>query len=154
MANPKTYFVRIKPHNKKRGYLVRNYMHRGVRFTTRWKEVSAATANELQHSVQPHDVEEEIPLFDIKTKDEALEIEAEERDATVLPKKISRVKDAERIPDRKFRNDKPEIIGDEIVEGEDFESAEEVDQKIDALPAPSLKPAKKKSSKRRSRTRD
>jgi hypothetical protein len=149
MAKPKSYFVRIKPYNKKRGYLVRNYMHRGVRFTTRWKEVTAAVAAELELTVQPHDPDEEIPLFDVKTKGEAMEIEAEERDNADRPKLVSRVKDAERIPDRKFRDDRPKFHEDEVT---DAAFTADQDSEIEAEPAPSLKP-KSKSKGRRARSR-
>lgn len=150
MVKPKTFYVRVKPYNKKRGYLIRNYMIRGVRFTTRWKEISAAKANLLQYEFQPHDVEEEIPIFDIKSESEALAIEADDRDKNgghIRPD--ARVKEAERIPDRKFRDDKPRF-DDETGEitSDHVEAAETVDQPVETEPdavelAPKVKSPKK-----------
>lgn len=157
MAKPKTYFVRLKLYNRKRGYLVRNFMYRGVRFTTRWKEVSAVMAAELQDLVQPHDPEMEIALFDVKTKSEAEEIEADERDSGA--RNVARVKDAEPVPDRKFRSDRPTLddATGEIMESDSIEAADMIDpaddddDELDAAPAPSLK--KKSTRKKSARTR-
>jgi hypothetical protein len=146
MTNPTTYLVRIKPYNKRRGFLVRNYTFRGVRFTDRWKEVSAATASELEELIQPHDREAEIPLFEIYTKDEALAVEEKERDNG--KRIVTRVKDAEPVPDSDLRNDKPKL---NPVTGEierNVEPAEVIDQ--DPEPAPSVRKAKKRTRKRSS----
>ena len=146
MTAPKTYYVRLKPYNKRRGFLCVNYMTNGVRFTTRWKEVSARKARELETLCQPHDTDYVIPLFDIKTKEEALAIEEEERDSGVPA--VARVKDAERVPDKAFRDDKPEIK-DEL---DEIESSADTDELLNeetpkaaakeyrkASPAPSLR---------------
>jgi len=154
MAKPKkhrTFFVRIKPFNKKRGFLMRNYMTGGVRFTTRWKEVSARKARELESKIQPHDPEAEIPLFDIKTKAEAEAIEEKERDDQGKPS--SRVKEAELVPDSKFRDDRPsldeetgEVVSNvepgEIVGDEDAPvdaNKDQSEEPAEAVPAPSLR---------------
>jgi hypothetical protein len=147
MAKPKTYFVRVKPYNKRRGYLVRNFMHRGVRFTNRWKEVSAAVAQELETLTQPHELVDEIPLFDIKTQTEALAVEEKERDNGIAPKRIARVKDAERVPDRRFRDDRPQF---------DEESGEIVDDHVEAGEAveePAPAPRIRKKTKTRTRSK-
>lgn len=145
----KTYLVRLKPYSKRRGYLCRNFMTGGVRFTTRWKEVSARKARELEALCQPHDREGEIPLFDIKTREEALEIEEKERDESGKPS--SRVKEAELVPDSKFRDDRPtlnedgEIVSNvepaEIVDPQGSDDGDGEDQpEAPAEPAPSLRP--------------
>jgi len=151
MAQPKTFFVRVKPYNKRRGFLVRNFMHRGVRFTNRWKEVSAAAAQDLDTLFQPHAPGDEIPLFDVKTQTEALIVEEQERDRGVEPKRIARVKDAERVPDRQFRDDRPRIDEEsgEIVD-DHVEAGEAVDAQ-DPAPAPRIR---KKKTKPRARTRN
>lgn len=131
MSKPKSYFVRLKPYNKRRQHLCRGFMTGGVRFTDRWLEVSARKARELEGMVQPHDPEAEIPLFDVKTAQEAKAIEEKERDENGKPS--SRVKDAERVPDSKFRNDKPEFNDEgEIVSN--VEPAEIVEPPSDAAP--------------------
>lgn len=152
---PKTYFVRVKPYNKRRGYLCRNFMVGGKRFSLRWTEVSAAKAKELEEMTQPHDRDAEIPLFDIVTKEKAQAIEQEERDADLKP--VYRVKDAERVPDRAFRDDKPkideetgEIFSDvepaETVEKSDDDPAEEPEEEV--APAPSLRGGRRKAKTR------
>ena len=124
MSKPKSYLVRLKPYNKRRGFLCRNFMVGGVRFTTRWKEVSARRARDLEERIQPHDLEAEIPLFDIKTREQALAIEDKERDELGRP--TSRVKEAEMVADSAFRNDRPTMNDDgEIVSN--VEPAEIVD---------------------------
>lgn len=148
----KTFFVRLKPYNLRRGCLVRNYQYRGIRFTNRWKEVSEAKAIELEPLIQPHDEEAEIPLFDIKSKDEAMVIEADERD-DASGKPTAKVTKAERVPDRKFREEPkgPTVDEDtgEIVEADDVEPAEV----IDAAPASEPEPAPKVRSGKKSRSR-
>lgn len=101
-----TYHVRLKPYNKRKGYLVRNYIHRGVRFTERWSVVSAAIAHELVDLVQPHASDDEIPLFDVKTEQEAVAIESKERDDGLG---IKRVAAAAPITDKSFRHDGPKF---------------------------------------------
>lgn len=101
-----TYLVRLKPHNRKRQYLVRNYTWRGHRFTSRWSEVSAAVADQLRELVQPHDPSERIPLFDVCTKAEALKLEEREA-AAGTP--ATKVKDASPVADADLRDDKPKF---------------------------------------------
>lgn len=167
MAKPKTFYVRLRPFNKKRGYLVRNIGIQGIRFTTRWKQVSSEKAKMLEACCQPHDPEMEIPLFDIKTKSEALGIEEEERD-TLGAKATFKVKDAEAVPDNSFREaPKPRfddltgrIVSDNVPEGERVdqeptEKAEDTDsaeaEDTDSVePAPSIRT---KPKGRRTRTR-
>ena len=160
-----TVFVRIKPYNKRKGYLCRTYMTGGVRFTTRWQEVSAGKGRELAELMQPHDHEQEIPLFDIKTRDEAKAIE--EREVDEGKRNVARVKDAPRVADRDFRNDRPvvdEYSGDtfRIVEpAEVITDRAAVDavaragraaaefsagERADAAPAPSLRGAERASA--------
>lgn len=158
MSTPKTVFVRLKPYNKRKGYLCRNYMIGGVRFTGRWQEVSAAKARELSELKQPHDHEGEIPLFDIKTREQAKAIEEQELDEG--KRNVARVKDAVRIADREFRDDRP-VVDDsgelvrEVEAGEVIEdpavlaaaakarAAAELSagERRDVAPAPSLRAA-------------
>lgn len=151
MANT-TYFVRLKPYNKRRGHLVRNYTFRGVRFNERWKEVSAATAQELEELTQPHDPEAELPLFEIYTKDEALAVEERERDDGKRVK--VRVKDAEPVPDSDFRDDKPKLnpetgeIERNVEPAEVIGEDDDPDEDADPEPAPSLRSGKKRSKAR------
>jgi hypothetical protein len=146
MTNPSTYLVRLKPYNKRRGFLVRNYTYRGVRFTDRWKEVSRATAGELEELIQPHDREAEIPLFEIYTKAEALAVEEKERDAG--KRIVTRVKDAEPVPDSDLRNDKPKLNPETGEIERSVEPAEVIEQ--DPEPAPSMRAKKKRTRKRTS----
>lgn len=140
MSKPKTYFVRVKPYHKRRGYLVHNYVHRGQRFTTRWTEVSRIVAEQLEVVTQPHDPESEIPVFDVVTRDVALEIEEKERDEQGRPS--SRVKDAEKVPDAKFRETASHVNDDgeietHVSEPDDSESHEA--SSTDPAPAPKIR---------------
>lgn len=167
MSKPNVYFVRLKPYNKKRGYLARNYMYRGVRLTERWKKVSSAMAHEIEALVQPHDIEEEIPLCDVCTEPEAKKIEDKERDKLGAPSSL--VSEAEPLPNRKFREVKQDLDGDgelmnapepaETIAKDEIKDIKPSEPDFDSddddpEPAPSLRGAKgSSSSKKRSRAR-
>lgn len=156
MSTQTTYLVRLKPYNKKRGFLVRNYTWRGHRFTDRWSEVSSAVARELEQLIQPHDQEAELPLFDIYTRDEAAEVEEKERDKAMPGEKVARTKDADVVPDSDFRDDKPKLnpeTGKIERNVEPAEVIEPADEDPEPEPAPSLRSGKK-ATKKRTRKRD
>lgn len=138
---PNTMLVRLVPYNKRRGNLCRNYVYRGVKFTDKWKEVSEVVASELRGLTQPSDPDEELPLFEVMTRDEAVETEAKERDEG----KVARVDAAEKISDTSLRGSPKPSIKD------DANAAFEVSDKDQPKPepAPSLRPRtrRRRSSK-------
>ena len=134
---PKTMLVRLVAYNKRRGSLCRNYVYRGVKFTDKWKEVSPAVAQELKGLAQPSDPDEELPLFEVMTRDEAVAVEAKERDEG----KVARVSDAERIADTSLRGAATPSIKDDADAA--FEVTPEEDQPEPAK-APSLRPRAKR----------
>lgn len=126
----KKLYARLMPFNKKRGYLVKTYIYKGVRYSNRWKEVSARVAKHLGGLYQPHDIEEEIPLFQIVEEEEAKEIEAQEIED--LGRKVApRIKDARPIADE-------EVLDEDELAAAAMEEAEEEDDG-DPPPAPSLR---------------
>jgi len=152
-----TYFVRLCPYNKRRGFLARNYTYQGQRFSSRWVRVSAMRAKELGELTQPHDTEIDIPLFEIKTESEALDLEQRARDNG--EKITARVKDAPVVPDSAFRDDRPKVnLETGAIEEPSIEPAETVEKvsKIeeadfkdddDVAPAPSIRSGKARSRK-------
>ena len=70
--------VRLKPHNKRRGFVLRSYTFRGQRYVGErgWYEVSASLAADLAE-IQQVDSDPHSPMaFDVATHAEAREIDA------------------------------------------------------------------------------
>ena len=83
-----TLLVRLKPHDPRRGHVLRRYTYRGIKFQEErgWYRVDKAVADYLrdvrQSASNPH-----APLaFDICTPDEAKALDSEEKEATVTRK--------------------------------------------------------------------
>ena len=83
-----TLLVRLKPHDPRRGHVLRRYTYRGIKFQEErgWYRVDKAVADYLrdvrQLATNPH-----APLaFDVCTPDEAKALDSEEKEATVTRK--------------------------------------------------------------------
>lgn len=67
-------FVRLKPTNKRRGYLCRRFVYRGALFRAgEWRKVSKMVADELAKLIQPRSEDKPLPLFDIGKDEKAAE---------------------------------------------------------------------------------
>ncbi len=133
----KKLYARLMPYNKKKGYLCQNYLYKGIRYTNRWKLVSPQAAKHLEEIFQPHDQEDEIPLFQILEEPEAKEIEAQEMEDQGR-KNAPRIKDAEKLPDHKVLNE-DELRAVAIAAAEDADEDSEPEPEGDPEPAPSLR---------------
>jgi len=124
--------VRLVPYDKRRGYLCRTYIYRGVKFTGKWKEVSPVVADELRPLTQPADPESDRPLFEVLTREEAVATEERERDEG----KVARVDAAEKIDDAQLRGSKAKAAKDEA----DAAFAAQISDDLETpAPAPSLR---------------
>lgn len=124
--------VRLVPYDKRRGYLCRTYVYRGVKFTDKWKEVSPVVADELQPLVQPSDPDAARPLFEVLTREEAVATEERERDEG----KVARVDAAEKIDDAQLRGSKAKAAKEKA----DADFAAQVSDDLETpAPAPSLR---------------
>ena len=124
--------VRLVPYDKRRGYLCRTYVYRGVKFTDKWKEVSPVVAEELQPLKQPSDPDAARPLFEVLTREEAVATEERERDEG----KVARVDAAEKIDDAQLRGSKAKAAKAKA----DADFAAQVSDDLETpAPAPSLR---------------
>ena len=83
-----TLLVRLKPHDPRRGHVLRRYTYRGIKFQEErgWYRVEADVADYLravrQKALDPH-----APLaFDVCTPEEAEALDAKEKEAAVTRK--------------------------------------------------------------------
>jgi len=83
-----TLLVRLKPHDPRRGHVLRRYTYRGIKFQEErgWYRVEKDVAEYLrdvrQLATNPH-----APLaFDVCTPDEAKALDSKEKEATVTRK--------------------------------------------------------------------
>lgn len=85
-----TMLVRIKPYDKKKGYVLQRYNYAGILFDVRrgWYEVSEEIAKYLKTIRQVGGIEETPFAFDVCTKEEARTLDDTEREAA-LPKRMS-----------------------------------------------------------------
>jgi len=84
-------FVRIRPHNKARGQLVRRYVYGGFRFEAAlgWYEVDDEIAEYLEKVLTfPQDPDSK-PVFDVKDKQGAEDLAREEYEAENPERKIA-----------------------------------------------------------------
>jgi len=80
-----TMLVRLKPHDPRRGYVLRRYTYRGIKFHDErgWYRVDKAVAEYLRGIRQvPHD-EHSPPAFDVCSEAEAREIDEKDRVGSV-----------------------------------------------------------------------
>lgn len=110
-ASSPTRLVRIKPHNPKRGFLVKSYTFRGHRFVSGagWYEVPTTFGEELAALRQTDDPHAP-PVFDVVTAAEAEEIDSFEamseegkRAATDPDQGVMSTKQLPRSPDKAIR---------------------------------------------------
>lgn len=76
-------FVRLRPFDRRRGYLLRRYIHRSQKFVeSKWYEVPDGLAEELSVVTSRADDEDSPLAFDVfDSKDEALDLVRRERAA-------------------------------------------------------------------------
>lgn len=75
-----TMFVRIKPYNPRKGYVLRRVTVEGQRFDEdRWYEVGAEFAARLEKLRQKDHKPESPPAFDVVTREQADEMDARRR---------------------------------------------------------------------------
>lgn len=78
-----TYLVRLKPHDPRRGFVLRRYTFRGIKFHDErgWYKVDRTVADYLR-TVRQVPADEHAPLaFDVCTEDEAKSLDAREKEA-------------------------------------------------------------------------
>ena len=83
-----TLLVRLKPHDPRRGHLLRRYTYRGIKFQDErgWYRVEKSVADYLR-DVRQTPGDEHAPLaFDVCTPEEAQALDAREKEATVTRK--------------------------------------------------------------------
>jgi len=83
-----TLLVRLKPHDPRRGHLLRRYTYRGIKFQEErgWYRVEKSVADYLR-DVRQTPGDEHAPLaFDVCTPEEAQALDAQEKEATVTRK--------------------------------------------------------------------
>ena len=83
-----TLLVRLKPHDPRRGHLLRRYTYRGIKFQEErgWYRVEKSVADYLR-DVRQTPGDEHAPLaFDVCTPEEAQALDAREKEATVTRK--------------------------------------------------------------------
>ena len=83
-----TLLVRLKPHDPRRGQLLRRYTYRGIKFQEErgWYRVEKSVADYLR-DVRQTPGDEHAPLaFDVCTPEEAQALDAREKEATVTRK--------------------------------------------------------------------
>lgn len=87
-AAAKTLLVRLKPHNPKRGHVLKTYTYGGVKFLGErgWYRVNASLGEELRDIRQVHDDQDSSPAFDVCTEEEAKAIDEKEADASTTRK--------------------------------------------------------------------
>lgn len=83
-----TLLVRLKPHDPRRGHLLRRYTYRGIKFHEErgWYRVEKAVGDYLR-TIRQVASNEHAPLaFDVCTDDEARSLDTKEKEATVTRK--------------------------------------------------------------------
>lgn len=96
-------YVRLKPHNPRRGHVLRRYSFRGLRFNEgRWFKVPSALAQELAVVHQKHGDPDSPLAFDVATEKQANAIEEAER--RKLEEEQRRVRSAEVVGARDIRD--------------------------------------------------
>lgn len=83
-----TLLVRLKPHDPRRGHVLRRYTYRGIKFHEErgWYRVEKAVGEYLR-TVRQVPGSEHAPLaFDVCTDDEARSLDAKEKEAAVTRK--------------------------------------------------------------------
>lgn len=80
-----TLLVRLKPHDPRRGYVLRRYTYRGIKFHGErgWYRVEKAVADYLRRIRQVPGDDHSPPAFDVCTDDEAKALEAREKEGAV-----------------------------------------------------------------------
>jgi len=80
-----TLLVRLKPHDPRRGYVLRRYTYRGIKFHDErgWYRVEKAVADYLRQIRQVAGDEHSPPAFDVCTDDEAKAVDAREKEGAV-----------------------------------------------------------------------
>ena len=76
-----TQLVRLKPHDPRRGYVMRRYTYRGIKFHVErgWYRVTKDVADYLKDIRQVAGQEHSPPAFDICSDQEAMAIDAKEK---------------------------------------------------------------------------
>ena len=77
-----TQLVRLKPHDPRRGHVMRRYTYRGIKFHVErgWYRVEKPVADYLKDVRQVVGQEHSPPAFDICSDDEAKAIDAKEKE--------------------------------------------------------------------------
>ena len=77
-----TLLVRLKPHDPRRGYKLRRYTYRGIKFQEErgWYRVDKDVADYLREVRQVHSDEHAPLAFDVCTADEAKALDSKEKD--------------------------------------------------------------------------
>lgn len=80
-----TLLVRLKPHDPRRGYVLRRYTYRGIKFQCErgWYRVEKPVADYLRRIRQVAGDEHSPPAFDVCTADEARALDAREKEGAV-----------------------------------------------------------------------
>lgn len=83
-----TYLVRLKPHDARRGHVLRRYTYRGIKFHEErgWYKVDKTVADYLRAVRQVPGDEHAPPAFDVCTEDEAKSLDAREKEAAATRK--------------------------------------------------------------------
>jgi hypothetical protein len=78
-----TYLVRLKPHDPRRGFVLRRYTFRGIKFHDErgWYKVDKTVGDYLRRVRQVPDDEHAPLAFDVCTEDEAKSLDAREKEA-------------------------------------------------------------------------
>jgi hypothetical protein len=77
-----TMLVRLKPHDPRRGFVLRRYTYRGIKFHAErgWYRVEAPVADYLRAVRQVASDEHSPPAFDVCTADEAVALDARDKE--------------------------------------------------------------------------
>ena len=77
-----TLLVRLKPHDPRRGFKLRRYTYRGIKFQEErgWYRVDKDVADYLREVRQVHSDEHAPLAFDVCTADEAKALDSKEKD--------------------------------------------------------------------------
>ena len=80
-----TMLVRLKPHDPRRGYVLRRYTYRGIKFHEErgWYRVEKSVADYLRQIRQVAGDEHSPPAFDVCTDDEAKAVDVRDKEGAV-----------------------------------------------------------------------